>query len=102
MSRQATTAKREPYWEPAGQRSPAARVAQYGFTGVWLLYLIAPLVDLFTGHYSALYQWGGLAIIVAFSAIYLFAVPNWAFAPRYSLPAVAALAALAATASLLY
>jgi two-component system, NarL family, sensor histidine kinase DesK len=102
MSRQATTAKRVPYWEPAGQRGVAARAAGYGFTGVWLLYLIAPLVDLFTGHYSALYQWGGLAIIVAFSAIYLFAVPNWAYAPRYSLPAVAALAALAITASLLY
>src|ERR1700733_13398474 len=87
MSRQATTTKPVPYWEPAGQRSMAARAAGYGFTGVWLLYLIAPLADLFTGHYSALYQWGGLAIIVAFSAIYLFAVPNWAYAPRYSLPA---------------
>jgi two-component system sensor histidine kinase DesK len=102
MSRQATTTTREPYWEPAGQRGWAAWAAAYGFTGVWLLYLIAPLVDLFTGHYSALYQWGGLAIIVAFSAIYLFAVPNWAYAPRYSLPAVAALAALAVTASALY
>jgi two-component system sensor histidine kinase DesK len=101
MSRQATTT-REPYWEPAGQRGWAAWAAAYGFTGVWLLYLIAPLVDLFTGHYSALYQWGGLAIIVAFSAIYLFAVPNWAYAPGYSLPAVAALAALAVTASALY
>jgi two-component system sensor histidine kinase DesK len=40
--------------------------------------------------------------IVAFSAIYLLAVPNWAYSRWYALPAVAALAALAAVASLLY
>jgi two-component system sensor histidine kinase DesK len=80
----------------------AARLAGHVFTGVWLLYLVAPVVDLITQHYSAPYRWGGVAIIVAFSAIYLFAVPNWAYARWYALPAVASLAALATVASLLY
>jgi two-component system, NarL family, sensor histidine kinase DesK len=85
-----------------GYHSRAARAAGYLFTGVWLLYLIDPVVDLFTQHYSAPYQWGGLAIIVVFSAVYLIAVPNWPNSPRYALPAVAALAALATTGCLLY
>ena len=83
-------------------RTLAARLAGYAFTGVWLLYLIAPLVDLLTGHYTLPYRWGGVAIIVTFAAIYLFVVPNWAYAAWYAQPAVAALAALAVVASLLF
>ena len=85
-----------------GYRTLAARLAGYAFTGVWLLYLVAPVVDLLTQPHSLPYRWGGVAIIVAFSAIYLFAVPNWAYAAWYALPAVAALATLATIASLLY
>jgi two-component system sensor histidine kinase DesK len=85
-----------------GYRTLAARLAGHVFTGIWLLYLVAPVADLFTGHYSAPYRWGGLALIVAFSAIYLFAVPDWAYSRSYALPAVAALAALAIVACLLY
>ena len=66
------------------------------FTGVWLLYLIGPVVDLFTGHYSALYTWGGLAIIGVFCAVYLILVPNWPKPYRYTLPGLAVLAVLAA------
>jgi two-component system sensor histidine kinase DesK len=85
-----------------GYRTLLARLAGHLFTGVWLLYLVAPVVDLFTERYSEPYRWGGLAIIVVFSAIYLIAVPNWSYSPRYALPAVAALAALAIIASVLY
>ena len=85
-----------------GYRTMAARLAGHAFTGVWLLYLVAPVVDLLTEHYSLPYRWGGVAIIVAFSAIYLFTVPNWAYARWYAVPAVAALAALAILASVLY
>jgi two-component system, NarL family, sensor histidine kinase DesK len=74
----------------------------YGFTGVWLLYLIAPVVDLFTGHYTEPYRWGGLAIVVVFSVIYVIAVPNWAHSPQYAVPAVVTMAALAVTASVIY
>ena len=85
-----------------GYRITAARLAGYAFTGVWLLYLVAPLVDLLTQHFSEPYRWGGVTLIVAFCAIYLSAVPNWAYARWYALPALAALAALATTASVLY
>jgi two-component system, NarL family, sensor histidine kinase DesK len=86
----------------AGYRSRNARIAGIVFTGVWLLYLIGPVVDLFTGHYSALYTWGGLAIIVVFSAIYLTLVPNWPNPHRYSLPGLAVLALLATLACVVY
>ena len=85
-----------------GYRTLAARLAGHVFTGVWLLYLVAPVVDLLTEHYSLPYRWGGVALIVAFAAIYLFAVPNWPTSGWYALPAVAALAALAIVAALLY
>ena len=87
---------------PAGRQGRLARVSGYVFTGVWLLYLIDPAVGLFTQHFSAPYRWGGVAIIVVFSAIYLLAVPNWPYFPRYALPTVAVLAALATTACVLY
>jgi two-component system sensor histidine kinase DesK len=78
-----------------GYRTTGARVAGHLFTGVWLLYLVGCVVDLFTRHYGAAYQWGGLALIVVFSVIYMLVVPNWAYAPSYALPTVGALSALA-------
>jgi two-component system, NarL family, sensor histidine kinase DesK len=81
---------------PAGYPNRRARIAGTCFTGIWLLYLIGPLVDLFTQHYSALDRWTGTAIIVAFCAVYMIAVPNWPYSPFYGLPSVAALALLAA------
>src|ERR1700733_4975017 len=65
MSRQATTTKPVPYWEPAGQRSMAARAAGYGFTGVWLLYLIAALAALAITA-SALYGGAGASTLWIF------------------------------------
>src|ERR1700733_11717275 len=66
-------------FRPRGARgydATAGRILGYVFTGVWLLYLIGPVVDLFTGHYSALYTWGGIAVIGLFSAVYLIVVPR--------------------------
>jgi two-component system sensor histidine kinase DesK len=68
------------------------------FTGIWLLYLIGPIVDLFTGHYSAPYQWSGLAILVVFAAIYVTIVPRWPLSPRYAVHSLVAMAALAVAA----
>jgi two-component system sensor histidine kinase DesK len=92
-------------FRPRGARgydTVAGRTLAYVFTGVWLLYLIGPVVDLFTGHYSALYTWGGLAIIGLFSAIYLILVPNWPRPYPYTLPGLAVLAALATVACVIY
>jgi two-component system sensor histidine kinase DesK len=72
------------------------------FTGVWLFYLIGPVVGLFTGKYSPAYQWTGLAIIVVFSAIYLAVVPRWPIGSRYALPSLAVMAGLAIVACVVY
>jgi two-component system sensor histidine kinase DesK len=85
-----------------GYDTTAGRILGYVFTGVWLLYLIGPVVDLFTGHYSALYTWGGLAIIGLFSAVYLILVPNWPRPYRFTLPGLAVLAVLATVACVIY
>jgi len=89
-------------WDTPGYHSRGARLAGTLFTAVWLIYLVAPVVDLFTGHYSALYRWGGLAIVLVFSAIYVVLVPKWPFRPRYALPGLAVMAGLAVTACVIY
>jgi two-component system, NarL family, sensor histidine kinase DesK len=92
-------------FRPRGARgydTMAGRILGYVFTGVWLLYLIGPVVDLFTGHYSALYTWGGLAIILVFSAIYLILVPNWPRPYPFTVPGLVVLALLATVACLIY
>jgi two-component system, NarL family, sensor histidine kinase DesK len=87
-------------WHP----NRAARIGGTAFTAVWLLYLIGPVVKLFTHHphYSALHIGLGLTIIVVFSVLYMALVPSW-FAPRrYTLPGLAVLALLATAACVVY
>jgi len=86
----------------AGYQSRAARIAGIIFTGVWLLYLIGPVVDLSTSHRSPLYIAAGLTIIVVFSVIYLILVPSWPAPRRYTLPGLAVLALLATAACVIY
>ncbi len=68
----------------AGYRTRAGRVAGIVFTGIWLAYLIGPVVDLITQHYSAIDRAAGLSIIAAFCVIYVTLVPNWPMGPRYA------------------
>ena len=68
----------------AGYRTRAGRVAGIVFTGIWLAYLIGPVVDLITQHYSATDRAAGLSIIAAFCVIYVTLVPNWPMGPRYA------------------
>ena len=68
------------------------------FSAIWLVYLISPVADLFGHHHGVVWIVGGLAITVAFCAIYLSVLmyddehPRLA---RYGLVAIAVLAALA-------
>jgi two-component system sensor histidine kinase DesK len=86
----------------AGYQSTAARVAGVVFTGVWLFYLIGPVSDLFSHHYSAPYVAVGLTIIVVFCALYLYLVPNWPAPRRHTLLGLAVLALLATAACVIY
>jgi len=68
------------------------------FVGIWLIYLIQPVAELFTSHNGALWIAGGLAITIAFSAIYVTIVcnsGNWPRQARWGLAVIAVLAALA-------
>jgi two-component system sensor histidine kinase DesK len=80
----------------------AGRIAGMLLVAVWLLYLIGPVVDLLTQHYSVPNQVTGLSIIVVFCTVYLVYVPRWPMQPRHALPGVLALAALAVAACLLF
>ena len=72
------------------------------FTGIWLAYLIGPVVDLITRHYTPAERVAGLSIIAAFCVIYVTLVPNWPSSPRYAHAGLAALAALAAAACIMF
>jgi two-component system, NarL family, sensor histidine kinase DesK len=82
--------------------SRGARMAASALTGVWLLYLVGPVVDLFTQHYSMFDRVFGLTLILVFSVIYVTFVPNWPMRPARALYAVIALAALATVACVMY
>jgi two-component system sensor histidine kinase DesK len=54
-----------------------ARVMRFLFTGVWLIYLLAPVSQLFGHHHSAWWIAGGLLIAVAFCVIYVYVIGSW-------------------------
>jgi two-component system sensor histidine kinase DesK len=86
----------------AGYRTRAGRLAGIAFTGIWLAYLIGPVANLITQHYTPAQRAAGLAIIAAFCLIYVTLVPNWPSSPRYANAGLAALAALAAAGCILF
>jgi two-component system sensor histidine kinase DesK len=77
-------------------------VAGIVFTAIWLAYLIGPVVNLITRHYSVADRAAGLSIIAAFCVIYVILVPNWVSGPRYAHAGLALLAGLAAAACILF
>ncbi len=54
-------------------------VLRWFFSGIWLIYLIQPLADLFDSKHphSALYQAGAIALVAAFCVIYVFLLGTW-------------------------
>jgi two-component system, NarL family, sensor histidine kinase DesK len=72
------------------------------FSGIWLVYLIAPVWDLFGHHHGVLWIAGGLAIAIAFCVLYLPVLVNCDARPRLARAGLVALAALAALACVVY
>jgi two-component system, NarL family, sensor histidine kinase DesK len=72
------------------------------FAGIWLIYLVQPVSDLFGHHHGALWIAGGLAITVAFAAIYITIVCNAGSWPRQALWGLVVIAVLAALACVVY
>ncbi len=70
------------------------------FSGIWLVYLIQPVSNLFGHHHGVAWIAGGLAITVAFCVIYMLVLmysDSYPRLGRYGLAAIAVLAGLACT-----
>ena len=72
------------------------------FSAIWLVYLIQPVDDLFGHHHGVLWIAGGLAIAIVFCGLYVPTVANSAGRPDLGRMGLAALAVLAALASVVY
>jgi two-component system, NarL family, sensor histidine kinase DesK len=83
----------------AWRRVPGTGGSQrWFFAGIWLVYLVSPVADLFGHDHGVLWIAGGLAITATFCVIYLITVCNsgsWPRQARWGLVAIAVLAALA-------
>jgi two-component system sensor histidine kinase DesK len=72
------------------------------FSGVWLVYLISPVSYLFGHHHGVLWIAGGLAIAIAFCALYVPILGYSVGYPDLARKGLVALAALAALACVVY
>ena len=79
-------------------------VLRWFFSGVWLIYLIQPVFDLFDPKHphSGLYQAGGVALTAVFSVLYIFLVSTWWQNRTRGRVGLAVLAGLAVVISLIY
>jgi len=71
------------------------------FSGVWLVYLVAPVSELFH-HHGAAWIAGGLAIAVVFAGVYVPTLVNTSGRPRLAQAGLAIVTALAALACVVY
>jgi two-component system, NarL family, sensor histidine kinase DesK len=79
-------------------------VLRWFFSGVWLIYLIGPVADLFAvkAHHSPLYQAIAVALVAAFCVLYVFLLGIWWQNRARGRVGLAALAGLAVAMSLAY
>ena len=72
------------------------------FSGVWLVYLIAPISGLFGPHHGALWVAGGVAIVAVFCVFYLAVICAWGRNTERAQQGLAVLFALAVLACVIY
>jgi len=89
------TANVEPYTPGTGSNW------RWLFSGVWLIYLISPVIDLFR-HGGALWIAGGLVIVIAFCVIYMPLLMYHDDRPRLALAGLVTIAVLAVLACVIY
>ena len=86
-----------------GLRAPGTGSGwRWFFSAIWLVYLIAPVSNLFGHRHGAAWIAGGLAITVAFCVLYVPAVANAVGRPDLGRIGLAGLAALSALACVVY
>jgi two-component system sensor histidine kinase DesK len=84
-------------WSP-GSGSPM----RWFFSGVWLVYLIGPVADLFGHHRAALWVAGGVVIAAVFCVLYVAVLCLWADHPVLARGGLAVIFALSVLACLVY
>ena len=72
------------------------------FSGIWLVYLLAPVAGLFKGHHHPLWIAGGVVLAVAFCVLYVAVLATWERYPRRAYVGLAVIVALTVTACLVY
>jgi two-component system sensor histidine kinase DesK len=72
------------------------------FSGIWLVYLIAPVAELFGNGHGPLWIAGGVTLVVVFCATYLAVLVTWESYPRRAHIGLAVIVALAVIACLVY
>ena len=79
-------------------------VLRWFFSGVWLIYLIGPVADLFDPkyHHSAAYQAAAVALVAVFCVLYVYLISTWYQNRARGRVGLVVLAALAVTASLAF
>jgi two-component system, NarL family, sensor histidine kinase DesK len=79
-------------------------VLRYFFSGVWLIYLVQPVSELFDPKHphSVLYQAGAVTLIVTFSVLYVFLITTWYRNQNSGRIGLLVLAGLAVAISLVY
>jgi two-component system, NarL family, sensor histidine kinase DesK len=85
-------------------RAPSARAvaARYALTGIWFVYLINPVANLFGHRHSVLWIAGGVALAAAFCGTFFVAVSAWRYRPQMGFSAYGCLFALALIACVVY
>jgi two-component system sensor histidine kinase DesK len=92
-----------PSWRQWLRPQPSrSRFWRVFFSGIWLIYLIQPVVNSWGHGHSALFTGGAIVIVLSFAAAYIAVVGWWDRSPRYSVPLVALLLAIAVLACFLY
>jgi len=72
------------------------------FSGIWLVYLIAPVAELFGKGHGPLWIAGGVTLAVVFCALYVVVLGTWESYPRRAHIGLAVLFALSVIACLVY
>jgi two-component system, NarL family, sensor histidine kinase DesK len=84
-----------------GTREHYAKL-RHVFTGVWLLYLISPITNLFSGHHSPLWIASGMVIALAFCVTYVWTITHYLTGGRFVKLGLPFIAVLAVVANLIY
>ena len=72
------------------------------FSGIWLVYLIAPVAELFGNGHGPVWIAGGVTLVVVFCATYLAVLVTWESYPQRAHIGLAVIVAVAVIACLVY